>query len=176
MACTTWITLALTLMMGFGCSPPTTKPSGTYNHDTLTDAEVAGLLHMREEEKLARDVYTKLGELWPMRIFSNISRAEQRHMDAVKGLLDAYGLDDPAAGKGPGEFNDPRFTELYTQLVARGEQSRSEAIKVGVTVEELDIADLEEQLTLTDREDIRFVYTNLLNASRRHLRAFNSHL
>ncbi len=170
------ITLTMTLMAILGCSSQPAKTAQLPSHDTLSKAEVAGLLTMREEEKLARDVYAALGEKWPKRIFTNISRSEQRHMNAIKGLLDQYGLDDPAAGKGPGEFTDPRFTDLYHQLVAKGEQSQSEAIKIGVAIEELDIADLEAALEDTDREDIRVVYTNLLQASHRHLRAFSSHL
>ena len=48
---------------------------------------------MREEEKLARDVYVALGDRWGLRVFENIARAEQRHMDAVVAQLDREGVD-----------------------------------------------------------------------------------
>lgn len=67
----------------------------------LSESETAGLLHMREEEKLARDVYTHLGALWGQQTFANISSSEQSHMDEVKLLLDRYSLIDPVATDTP---------------------------------------------------------------------------
>jgi len=57
----------------------------------LSESEMQGLILMREEEKLARDVYTTLGEKWDLNIFINIAGSEQTHTDAVKYLLDRYG-------------------------------------------------------------------------------------
>ena len=42
----------------------------------LTQSELASLLKMKEEEKLARDVYTALGVKWGSVVFTNISAAE----------------------------------------------------------------------------------------------------
>ena len=140
----------------------------------LSAAEKEGLLEMREEEKLARDVYLTLGEKWKVPIFGNIADSEQRHTDAIKGLLDKYGLADPAAGNGIGEFTDPKFATLYEQLVAQGMQSLEEALKVGVAIEELDIADIKSLLIDVEHDDIRRVYENLLAGSYNHLRAFQS--
>ncbi len=142
----------------------------------LSDAEVASLLYMREEEKLARDVYLTLGEQWDVQIFQNIAQSEQMHMDAVKDLLDRYGLEDPAAGKDIGEFTDPELQALYDQLVAQGSQSLADALKVGGAIEEIDILDLEERIAETDNVDIKTVYENLMRGSRNHLRAFASTL
>jgi hypothetical protein len=85
-------------------------------------------------------------------------------------------LADPAAGKGVGEFSDPFFQSLYEQLVAQGSLSQADALKVGATIEELDIVDLEERLAQTGNETIVQVYTNLLAGSENHLRAFVSNL
>lgn len=142
----------------------------------LDDAEAQGLLHMREEEKLARDVYLALYAKWGKTVFSKIIESEQRHMDAIKRLLDKYRLADPAAGLGPGEFADPVFGFFYAQLVERGTQSLAAAFEVGVTIEEMDISDLESRLLETDNPDIRRVYTNLLSASRQHLKTFQAQL
>ncbi|MDP2030099.1 MAG: DUF2202 domain-containing protein [Thiobacillus sp.] len=48
------------------------------------------LLFMREEEKLARDVYLTLYETWGLAVFSNIASSEQSHMDALLKLLRTY--------------------------------------------------------------------------------------
>jgi len=139
---------------------------------TLTAAEQAGLLLMREEEKLARDLYVALGQRHDLPVFERIAQSEQRHMDAVANLLDRYDLSDPAAGQAAGAFTDPEIQKLYDDLLARGSQSLVEALRVGALVEEVDIADLREQLDATHREDLRLVYDNLLRGSRNHLRAF----
>lgn len=142
----------------------------------LDAGEAAGLIHMREEEKLARDVYTKLYAKWGARAFYNISLSEQRHMDAVGRLLERYGLADPAENKAAGEFQNPDFQDLYLELTKRGEQSLVEAFKVGAEIEEMDIRDLEGAIASTDNDDLLIVYRNLLWGSQNHLRAFIGHL
>jgi hypothetical protein len=139
----------------------------------LTPEESAALIYMREEEKLARDVYTALYDQYGLRIFSNISGAEAQHMSAVKVLLDRYGVADPAEGKAVGEFTNPELQALYDQLVAEGSKSLQDALQVGVTIEKTDIQDLEERLDGTDQWDIQRVFGNLLRGSNNHLRAFS---
>jgi hypothetical protein len=138
----------------------------------LSEAEIASLLYMREEEKLARDVYTMLYEYWDLPIFNNIAGSEQAHTDAVLNLLERYDLTDPAAGQAVGEFSDATLQALYDQLVARGSVSLEEALRVGAAIEEIDILDLEEALVNVEHSDIRQVYENLLKGSQNHLRAF----
>ena len=58
--------------------------------EPLNQAELASLAFMREEEKLARDVYTNLYAKWGVSIFNNISKSEQTHMDAVLLLQPAH--------------------------------------------------------------------------------------
>jgi hypothetical protein len=142
----------------------------------LSDAEVEGLLYMREEEKLARDVYLALYEKWEMPIFQNISGSEATHMEAVKTLIDRYGLADPAEDKAVGVFVDETLQGLYDQLVAEGSQSLAGALRVGAAIEEIDIIDLQEYIENTDQEDILVVYENLTKGSRNHLRSFVSTL
>lgn len=141
--------------------------------EELSEGEVAGLLFMREEEKLARDIYIKLYELWNIRVFDNISQSEQRHMDAVKILLDRYSLTDPIGNNEIGIFENSDLHDLYEKLMAQGSNSVSDALKVGAAIEEIDILDLEKQLNeVADNEDIKLVYSNLLSGSKNHLRAF----
>ncbi len=142
----------------------------------LSDVERGSLIHMRQEEKLARDVYLTLQLNWGSRIFANIARSEQQHMDMVKMLLTSYGIDDPAADDTIGVFTSEEFQTLYTQLVDSASASYESALTVGATIEDLDIFDLEEALIEIDNADIRFVYQNLLKGSRNHMRAFFSQL
>lgn len=142
----------------------------------LTPGETADLQYMREEEKLARDVYQALAAKWPTAtVFQRIAQSEQRHMDAVKVVLDRYGIADPAAGKGPGEFTNPELQKLYAQLVADGSRSLTDALAVGVAIEEADIADLEQALAETGNADLERLFGNLLRGSQNHLQAFTSH-
>ena len=140
----------------------------------LSDVEKDHLLLMREEEKLARDVYQAMNAKWSHRTFSNISKSEQQHMDSLKVLLDKYGIPDPAAGRKPGEFTNQKLQELYTQLVQKGSQSLNDALAVGVEIEKLDIADLEDAISKTTHSDVTLVYKNLLRGSNNHLKAFSS--
>ena len=142
----------------------------------LSEDEITGLLYMREEEKLAHDVYLTLYEKWGLSIFQNIANSEQTHTEAVKSLLDAYGLKDPAASITLGEFVNTDLQALYDELVAQGSQSLGDALKIGAAIEEIDILDLEKHLAQTDDASIRTVYENLMKGSRNHLRSFTSTL
>jgi len=148
--------------------------SYTYESDILLDDEVSDLIYMREEEKLARDVYLTLYELWDLNIFKNIASSEQKHTDSVKTLLDAYDLPDIVSDDTVGVFANDELQKLYDELVEKGSQSLSEALLVGGLIEELDILDLQEAIEKTEREDILQVYNNLLNGSYNHLQAFVS--
>ncbi len=141
--------------------------------EELNDKEKEGILFMREEEKVARDVYTYLYDKTEIRAFNNISKAEQRHMDAVKALIDRYDLDDPAAGKDYGRFTNSELQDLYDKLIQDGSAGDIAALKVGALIEEKDILDLEKELNdHVDNKDIAQVWTNLRKGSEAHLRAF----
>ena len=136
----------------------------------LTQEEIDGLAFMREEEKLAGDVYVALYDEWGLNIFNNISGAESTHTAAVKTLLDRYDIADPSEGLAPGEFTNPEIQALYDDLVETGSQSVVDALRVGALIEDLDISDLQDRATQTP--DINLVYDNLERGSRNHMRAF----
>lgn len=142
----------------------------------LSDAETAGLIKMRDEEKLARDVYQTLGEKWNVPVFKNIAVSESRHTEAVKSLLRAHGVADPVTNDARGVFQNAELAKLYTDLIARGSASVAEAYKVGAYIEDLDIADLEKEIAATTHEDIRVVYEHLQSGSENHMRAFNRNI
>jgi hypothetical protein len=140
---------------------------------SATDEE--SLMLMREEEKLARDVYSYLYGIYKIPIFYNISKSEQTHMNTILTLLNRYGIADPASPI-VGEFNDPTLAALYETLIERGSISLVEALKVGVDIEVKDIEDLEAGIAATNLKDIKRVYSNLMNGSWNHYNAFVSNL
>ncbi|MBP0014820.1 MAG: DUF2202 domain-containing protein [Roseofilum sp. SID3] len=142
--------------------------------DPLKSSEAEGLLYMREEEKLAHDIYLSLYTRWQLSIFDNIAQSETRHMNAVLRLLNRYGLHDPIANNNPGVFTNPDLQQLYDSLLKTGHRSLADALKVGAEIEELDIVDLEEKIDRTQKPNIQQVYGNLVRGSRNHLRSFVS--
>ena len=157
--------------------------------------EETHLVFMREEEKLARDVYTRLGMLYPDSVvFGNIDDSEQYHTDAVKQMLQSYGVEDPNSNDNTGIFTGADygayFTEKYTYLLNRGASSELDALYVGAFIEELDMHDIRrcpgvivEQdngvgsdsqcgRDYTDQPDIAMLYDMLLKGSKNHLRGY----
>jgi hypothetical protein len=141
----------------------------------LGDTELDILLKMKEEEKLARDVYTSLNLKWDNQVFSNISAAENTHMNAVIFLLQNYGTDYTDVLE-PGKFTNTALQSLYEDLVAKGSVSLENSWKVGAFIEEMDITDLVESLKSLRDESIIMVFENLEKGSRNHLRAFTRQL
>ena len=142
----------------------------------LSETEAANIQYMRQEEKLARDVYLTLYEEWGAPIFANIAESEQRHMDALKNLIDLYKIEDPIVDNSVGAFADPDFTVLYEYYVDLGLPSLLDAFDVGVQIEQLDIADLDAKLAETTMRNVIRVFENLRAGSERHLAAFESHI
>ena len=143
---------------------------------TISDDESKSLIHMREEEKLARDVYIAMFNKYGLRIFENISSSEQTHTDAILQLLTKYAIKDPVGVNAVGVFTDPGLQALYTSLVNTGNVSILEAYKVGATIEDLDLYDLKVDLLKVDNQDIVLVYQMLSKGSRNHMRNYFSNL
>jgi len=145
--------------------------------EDLSDSEVATLNYVREEEFLARDVYIKMYELYNIPVFNNISKSEFIHTTAMKALLEKYNLPDPGAGHEIGVFNNPDIQALYDELVEQGNNSLNDALFVGATIEDVDIADLIEHIENdVNNQDIGYALSQLWRGSRNHMRAFSAHL
>lgn len=177
------ITLAIAMLISFSSyaqnGPPAGKGPGsgggtiTIIGGELTDENIiSGLVWVREEEKLARDTYITLFGKWDAKIFDNISRAEQQHMDSMLLILDAYGITDPVTSNEIGAFSDKILDDLYDQLISDGSGSLLDALHVGAFIEELDISDIRIALEDITQTDIRQVYESLLAGSYNHLRSF----
>ena len=183
------ILLSIFISMAMSCSKDDNQPNSPNNNsnysietiraqvnilpiEPLNTVELNTLSFMREEEKLARDVYINLYNKWGSNVFKNISSSEQTHMDAMLILLNRYNITDPVGSNAVGVFNNSTLQNLYNQLIVEGNISVLNAFKVGATIEDLDIFDLTNALSGIDNQDIRFVYENLSKGSRNHMRAF----
>jgi hypothetical protein len=155
-----------------GSSTYLSQAISTYPIATLTQNQIDDLLFMFEEEKMARDVYITLGEKWQANVFLSIQKSEQKHMDAIKALLERYSIDVPSLENEVGLFENEQIQALYNELIEKGSESLEEAYGVGVTIEEVDIDDLNSKI-VDAPEDIKAVYSNLLAGSNNHLKAFN---
>lgn len=167
--------LIVTFLLISGCSSDDTEINQEELNETLvalTNEEIADLLFLREEEKLARDVYLYSYDVYGLQIFKNISNSEQQHMNSVLQLLINYNLEDPAS-EIRGEFTNPDLQSIYNSLIEKSNISLLEALKVGNTIEDLDINDIAENEKRTTKSDLLNVYTLLKCGSKNHLRNYN---
>jgi len=164
----------------------------------LDKAEQHHLTFMREEEKLARDVYASLASMWPdSSVFVNVGEgSEQTHADVMRDKLEEYGLEDPnpetnnlpsSLGVFTGEDYGAYFTDKYQLLINQGSQSELDALYVGALIEELDMHDIVNcpevivdtdngindcGLHYTDEQPLINAYNSLLDGSKSHLKAY----
>jgi hypothetical protein len=157
------------LLGALALAPTANAAAPTY----LTTTQKAQLKYLVEEEKLARDVYTYLSAQVTTRKFANIARSEQTHMNYIATLLTKYKLWNPTTNRKAGVFYNQEIQELYNTLTAEGSVGVVEAFGVGVKVEEVDIASLEELLLKTMPTDVKAALDLLLAASYNHLEAFS---
>jgi hypothetical protein len=116
------------------------------------------LKYTLEDEYLAKAEYeTIIAEYGSVRPFSNIVKAEARHIAALEPLFETYNLELPAVD-----------ASKYTVLP----ETIEESYKAGVEAEVKNIAMYEEFLKLDLPDDIEFVFENLMKASESHLAAF----
>ncbi len=143
--------------------------------NTIEEKSIEDMKYMYEEEKLAHDAYVFLGEKWDLQIFQNIKESEKRHLKAIEGLLTKNQISYTLYDK-KGKFHNVDLQKLYDYLIELGSNSVKDALSVGALIEETDINDLEKAIDNTNDEYRKQVYSNLLRASRNHLRAFKRQL
>jgi len=159
-----------------GGNPSAPRISSTVAVAPATTDEIKWLVYMREEEKLARDVYQFLFDKWNLRVFDRIAYSEQRHFSSIGTLIARYGIPDPVLKDEPGVFTNSELAALYVKLTTKGALSAKDALEVGVLIEKTDIEDLEAALKVAGKTDIKRVFTNLLNGSYNHQEAFETNL
>jgi hypothetical protein len=135
----------------------------------LTADEIEFLYAVREDEKVARDLYAAFFEKYKLKAFENLSKAEINHIRAVELLMDYYEIEYPEAGD-YGKFTDPARQQLYDSLLLKGETAL-EAFKVMAQLEEDNIVSYLKVLEDIDNDNIGIVIENLERASENHFKA-----
>ncbi|AOY88024.1 hypothetical protein BKP64_07490 [Marinobacter salinus] len=140
----------------------------------LTTTETDDLQFMREEEKLARDVYLTLDQYWgdQTQVFAQIALSEETHTSTVNYLLDKFDVEDPVVNDTIGVFTNEELQALYDELIAKGKNSLLDGLYVGGLIEEKDMRDILAAINETDERAITLAYSNLLDGSKSHLKAF----
>jgi len=165
---------------------------------TLLDMhEASHLTFMREEEKLARDVYLTFAAMYPQqKTFSNIAtKAEQTHTNVMRDKLLEYNLTDPnpetnnlpeSLGVFSGSEWGWYFDEKFKLLTDWGSESELQALYAGAFIEELDMHDIAVcpqvmidngyppvcGLEYTDKQPLIDAYSSLIEGSESHLRSY----
>ena len=163
----------------------------------LDAVEASHLTFMREEEKLARDVYLTLANMYPDQdVFNTIATtSEQTHTDTLRDKLAQLDLPDPnpdtndlpaSIGVFLGEDWGWYFTEKFAVLTSMAATSELAALYVGALVEELDMHDIAVcphvmieagypspcALEYTETPALINAYNSLIDGSESHLRAY----
>ncbi|HNP53363.1 MAG TPA: DUF2202 domain-containing protein [Ferruginibacter sp.] len=145
---------------------------GFAQQNPISETVLNDIRYMREEEKLARDVYDSMYLRWQLTPFKNIRQSETMHMKRMKELIEIYQISDPVQSEERGVFTNNQLKMLYHQLIETGSQTALDALKIGARIEEIDIQDLLNKQKNTNDETILSTYRVLLSASERHLNAF----
>ena len=143
----------------------------------LTEEQKDRLFFVYQEEKVARDVYIYLGNLYQDEsTFASIQLSEQRHIDAAQKLCENYDIDISMVDEGEnGNFEVPYLQDLYQTCIELGEESLLEALKVGILVEETDIGTLSESIAeMNMPDDVIRTYEILREGSYNHLESFQA--
>ena len=151
-------------------SPPDNTSAQTVATHQQTQEEM--IVYLLEEEKLAHDIYTVMYERYGAKVFGNILNSESTHQSKVMALLETRNITDPRSSE-LGVFTNQELQQLYNTLKSQGLTCAEEAYKVGVIIEEKDIADITKQLASATDNDILTALESLRTGSENHLRAFN---
>lgn len=135
----------------------------------LTADEIEFLFAVREDEKLARDLYAVFYTKFQNKIFENIGKSETTHLKAIERLYDYYQIDYPVVGDA-GKFSDPELQHLYDSLIVKGD-SLLAAVKIMANLEESNIFHYREVLKTIINTNIKIVIENLEKGSENHFKA-----
>jgi hypothetical protein len=143
-----------------------------YPVEKVSLVERNALIFMREEEKLSRDLAMQLDNNWKLRVFENIQKAEQHHMDAIACLMTKYQIPDPVGANPPGTFTNRELQQMYKTMLKEGLQSKQSALLVAAQMEDHDILNVNTLRATVNNEDILKVMDEINKGSRNHLRAY----
>jgi hypothetical protein len=169
--------------------------------NTLTQETKNALAYMGNEERLAYDVYSSLyathlanGE--EIKQLTNIAtKSEATHIQTVQILVQKYitdvsdftnvtlanleSISANVADMPSGEYSIAAIQDLYDVLIAKGIQSKQDALEVGCMVEVVDINDLLTDIQLaqdSNADDVVAAFEFLRDGSYSHYYAFDEGL
>jgi hypothetical protein len=117
------------------------------------------LTYAMQDEYLALAEYTKITEVFgAQRPFSNIMRAETTHIALLNPLFEKYDVKIP-------QNTASRYVVVPADITS--------ALKAGVDAELKNIGMYELFLKQSLPDDVKSVFTSLMNASQKHLNAFS---
>lgn len=166
------IFLILVTILIFGCD---NTDDAKMDFDNLSKQEIENLQFLKEEEKLARDVYLFSYDLYNQKIFKNIANSEQSHMNSVSVIIEKHNIMDMSFDE-RGKFSNHELQQLYDDLVDMSKISLENALIVGATIEDLDINDINNFIINANHQDVILMYEKLNCGSRNHLRAYTNNL
>ncbi|NTV17903.1 MAG: DUF2202 domain-containing protein [Bacteroidales bacterium] len=135
----------------------------------LTADEIEFIYAVREDEKVARDLYFSFFGTFGLKPFENIGKAEDNHIKATEKLFDYYEIDYPALSEN-GKFENAIRQKLFDSLLLKG-TPELEAFKVMAMLEESNIVEYGEVLKTIANPNIKIVIENLARASANHFKA-----
>lgn len=111
---------------------PTNQTSG------ISTDEQKALVQIFEQEKLARDVYSQIGEKFGIKILKNAAIGKQKQMSLI---LDFMTLNQVAVAfdDAQGVFKSPELRENYSAFLTEGLGSLNNAFRVGAKMEDYNI-------------------------------------
>ena len=163
------------------------------SNSILTNDQKYSLAYMWNEERLAKDIYLALNDLYPANQFENIAtKSEVKHVAAVEDLVRKYDInilnlvdytvnysEAELRALPPGTYGVDAIQSLYDDLYAKGELSKVDALQVACMVEVTDVDDLDRFIDVAENvnaSDLVSVYENLRAGSYNHYWAFDKAL
>lgn len=136
----------------------------------LTADEIEFLFAMREDEKVAIDLYTAFATQYPTATqFSRIAAAEATHIAVAETVLGYYEVTYPALGAA-GVFADAERQAQYQELLAKATTLQA-AFEAMATLEEENIAAYKAVEANITNANLKLIVSNMIKASSNHLKA-----
>ena len=177
---------------GSGGGTPGSISSERYN---LSQDNINDLAYMGNEERLAHDVYMYLYNYHGKSInqlYNIASKSETKHISIVRDLVNKYNItkdnitnlstapvassSTPQSSLPAGKYDIASIQNLYNTLIAKGKNSKQDALEVGCMVEVTDINDLNEKIEHAQEsgaQDLIDGFNILRNGSYNHYWAFD---
>lgn len=139
--------------------------------DSLSADEIEFQFALREDEKMARDLYTVFAAKYSTAPqIDRIAAAENSHIACVEAVLDYYEISYPAMTAAAGLFEDAKRQAIYNELADKS-GTLLEVYATMAAVEEESVSAYKSVQSEITNENIALVITNMIKASSNHLKA-----